>query len=378
MINKNIDDISYSDIEGLAHNKIDESDSLDYKEDMIGDEKLLKHICAFANTRGGDIVFGIREFGKGGYPEKILGIDSVKLDKERIEQTVLSNITPRLAIKIRIIENTEQPEKAVMIIRIPDSYMKPHQNTKNNKYYKRFQFESAEMSEQEICDCYKRRFSNRDSVEQYIRDITSRMRTFSPDGIGVEIVMVPSNIDHRIMDTSDYEQLEWIKHVKMRQKWGHHNIFPHFDFCGEGIIYKDPMADMKVVVHRNGCVLHRVHFRKQGNNCFPEEIVAVILMQTLHFGNEALQHYGYFGETGISVHVASKSKVILSKVILRNLEPFEETSINGISCVVSREHALQYVADNYEKVSASIMDEILNHFGKERCNLFNKDGMFNS
>ena len=378
MINKNIDDVSYPDIEWLAHNKIDESNSLDYKEDMIDDEKLLKHICAFANTRGGDIVFGIRESGKGGHPEEILGIDAIKLDKERIEQIVLSNITPRLVIKIRIIKNTEQSEKAVMIIRIPDSHMKPHQNTKNNKYYKRFQFKSAEMSEQEICDCYKRRFSNRDSVKQYIRDITSRMRTFPPDGIGVEIVMVPSNIDHRIMDTSDYKQLEWIKHVKMRQEWGSRNIFPRFDFCGDGIMHKvSTPIDMEVVVHRNGCVLHRMHFRRQESNYFSEEAVAVMLMQTLHFGNEVLQHYGYFGEVRISVHVTSNSKVILPNVILQGMASFDEKSIDGINCDVSREYALQYVADNYEKMSASIMDEILNHFGKERCTLFNKNGMFN-
>ena len=142
-------------------------------------------------------------------------------------------------------------------------------------------------------------------------------------------------------------------------------------------MYKVSTPIDMVVVHRNGCILHRMYFRKQESNYFSEEVVAVMLMQTLHFGNEVLQHYGYFGEVKISVHVTSNSKVILPNVILQGMASFDEKSIDGINCDVSREYALQYVADNYEKMSASIMDEILNHFGKERCTLFNKNGMFN-
>jgi len=53
-------DINYEDIESLKNNKIEESEILDYKEELIGENNLLKEITAFANSRGGYIVFGIK------------------------------------------------------------------------------------------------------------------------------------------------------------------------------------------------------------------------------------------------------------------------------------------------------------------------------
>ena len=50
MTRKNISDITYTYIESFLYNKTAESDVLDYKEEMIDDQKLVKHVCAFANT----------------------------------------------------------------------------------------------------------------------------------------------------------------------------------------------------------------------------------------------------------------------------------------------------------------------------------------
>lgn len=85
MIYKDLEDVSYADIQSLLENKIAESDVLDYKEEMICDEKLVRHVCALANSRGGDIIFGVRELGKGGHPVEIPGLEESLLNKERIE-----------------------------------------------------------------------------------------------------------------------------------------------------------------------------------------------------------------------------------------------------------------------------------------------------
>ena len=53
IFNKHLSDINYVDIESLKTNKIEESEILDYKEELIDENNLLKEIAAFANSRGG-------------------------------------------------------------------------------------------------------------------------------------------------------------------------------------------------------------------------------------------------------------------------------------------------------------------------------------
>jgi len=58
---KDICDLTFSDIESLKADKIPEGHMLDYKREFIDDEKLIKHVIAFANMGGGYIVFGVEE-----------------------------------------------------------------------------------------------------------------------------------------------------------------------------------------------------------------------------------------------------------------------------------------------------------------------------
>src|SRR3989338_2190810 len=113
------------------------------------------------------MIFGITESGRGGYPIQIDGIDSSAINKERIEQLILSNIVPRLHVKLHAVQHPN-PDKSVFLIQIPYSQYRPHFSNRTKKFYKRFQFEAAEMTEQEISDAYKKRFSTLADVENYI------------------------------------------------------------------------------------------------------------------------------------------------------------------------------------------------------------------
>ncbi len=132
MFGKDISNVSYDDIKSLLDSKIPESDILDYKSKMMDDQKLVKHVCAFANTRGGDIVFGIKESGHGGHPIEINGLDAFNFNKERLEQIILSNIVPRLDVKIKSIPIPDS-QKVVLVIQVPPSYLKPHQSNYSKK-----------------------------------------------------------------------------------------------------------------------------------------------------------------------------------------------------------------------------------------------------
>ena len=379
MINKNMEHISYEDIQLLLENQIDESDVLDYKTEMIENERLMRHICAFANTRGGDIVFGVKESGKGGHPAEIHGLDTSNINKESIEQIILSNIVPRLDVKIKTIE-IPNSTRSILLVRIPDSHLKPHQNNINKKFYKRFQFESAEMTEQEICDSYRSRFRNHDQVEQYIKKASTYKIGVTPtDIIKVNVIIIPSNIEHRLIETSDYEKFEWFNSITMHPSLGYASFASFLpsklEPFSHGLISNEsnPNKFRQIHIHRNGCIQYIQHFEDKKSNriYFPQKYFAVRLMQSLQFASKTLQHYNYFGDVRILVMITCPCRNALR--LGNSYDPLEFT-VNKIDCKIEREYSLQYMETNHEKIASSIMDEIFNHYGVPRCDMFDENG----
>lgn len=180
-------------IRNLERNRIPESDILDYKVSAIGDQDLIKHTSLFANTGGGHLIFGVRESGRGGYPVAIPGLDNHP-NVERMEQIILSNVQPRLHVGFKVIQ--VRSRKVVLILEIPNSQYKPHQNALNRKFYKRFEFEAAEMTEAEISETYKERFSVRETVDDYLnQDYLSEL---GDADVSTSIAVIPSFGNQRL------------------------------------------------------------------------------------------------------------------------------------------------------------------------------------
>lgn len=374
MIQKNISDIVYADIKFLLENKIDESDVLDYKVEMVKDQDLVKHVCAFANTRGGHIIFGVKESGKGGYPTEINGLGTSDLNKERLEQIILSHIIPRLDVKIKSIEIPDS-EKSILLIQIPDSYQKPHQSNLSKKFYKRFQFESAEMTESEISDRYRSRFSNYKQVNQYIKEtlIDAKENT-----ITVNILVIPSNIEHRLIDASNYDQIKKLQSISVSTNFGNTGL-PNYRLqpFSHGLTSKSPFdtSSEELQIHRNGCVQYIYYYKmKEDTTIFLSyEHMAKKLMQILQFTNIILSDYNYFGDVKIIVTLTSSSK---SAIPDREGNLYGIQSLNNLNSVIEREHSMYYVETKYEQITSSIMNEIFNHYGGFRCPLFDENGNY--
>lgn len=90
-----------ADLQKLIDDKINESLTLDYKAsaalgwtDQRRDE-LCKDVTAFANSAGGQIVYGIKE-GKNHFPVEIDEGADARITKEWIEQVIDSRVQPRI------------------------------------------------------------------------------------------------------------------------------------------------------------------------------------------------------------------------------------------------------------------------------------------
>ena len=69
LFDKKIENINIEDIESLIENSVCENKNLDYKRELHIDtdsdkKEFLADISSFANSNGGDIIFGIEEDSK--------------------------------------------------------------------------------------------------------------------------------------------------------------------------------------------------------------------------------------------------------------------------------------------------------------------------
>ena len=100
-----------------------EGESLDFKQGINSKEKIAKTLSAFANTKGGYLLIGVKDNGK------ILGVDPME-EKEMLEWTTDSFTKPVVPIDYEIIE---VEGKSILAAYIKESNQKPHFALDENK-----------------------------------------------------------------------------------------------------------------------------------------------------------------------------------------------------------------------------------------------------
>lgn len=150
--------VTERDILNLKQSQVQESINLDYKRDLPTTKddgrEFLADVCAFANTLGGTMVFGIEEEkdeqGKNtGLPSQIVGVGGVNLDQEiqRIEN-MLEGLDPRLT---NVVTHAVQVEgKTVLLLGVPHSLFAPHMSKKDGRFYSRRNSGKLAMEAREI------------------------------------------------------------------------------------------------------------------------------------------------------------------------------------------------------------------------------------
>jgi hypothetical protein len=152
-----------ADLNDLVQNDVQEDLHLDYKQSRAlarTDEcrtELSKDVAAFANSDGGRIIYGIAE--RGHHPENVdNGVDATELSREWLEQVISSNIQPKIdGLRIYPIPlPAKGSDRVAYIIDIPQSKSRAPHQSRDRRYYKRYNFQSVPMEDYEIRDVFRR------------------------------------------------------------------------------------------------------------------------------------------------------------------------------------------------------------------------------
>jgi len=129
MIYKRLEEVGEFDLDHLLTNSVIEGKTIEYKKVLPGNsdgdkKEFLADVSSFANTTGGDLIFGIDE--TQGAPVGIpgLALSDPDLEVRRLDSIINDGLEPRIRFATRIVQrNGKLP---VLIVRTERSWIGPH------------------------------------------------------------------------------------------------------------------------------------------------------------------------------------------------------------------------------------------------------------
>lgn len=179
MLPANLEELTCEDIQELIDADVSEGLRIEFKRELPqespeGKRRFLSQVAAMANAAGGDIIYGISE-RKGadsqntGIADKFSGMKIENFGKvtESFSNLIRSGIEPRLTGVT--MGGVTSPDGDIFVIRIPESWSKPHLVTKDdvNRFYVRTAIGISLMSVDEIGKAFSQQGEIRETIERW-------------------------------------------------------------------------------------------------------------------------------------------------------------------------------------------------------------------
>lgn len=194
MIPKPLNEIEWSDIEVLRDCGREEDDTIEFKGSFKGGSNFLefndgkqaaavdavaKEAIAFLNSRGGDILIGVKEF-ENDHPkiEAITPVANAHRSLDRLAQSLAAIIEPaQSALTFRAVSRSADSDEGVIIVRAQSSLRAPHRSKRVRECYIRRGRESVPMPMDEVQDLSVRRADlrkeRRTKLDGLLNDVSS-------------------------------------------------------------------------------------------------------------------------------------------------------------------------------------------------------------
>jgi hypothetical protein len=159
-----------ADFQKLVDDALEESIYLDYKaspalsRDSKPSDEMCKDVSALANSAGGQIIYGIEEQGKKGFPSAVdEGVTDPKITREWIIQVLNSRVHPKM-VDVTVDRIPLSATGFGFVINVPQTRSGPHQ-APDKRYYRRYELHSQAMDDYEVRDVMNRSAASEPFVE---------------------------------------------------------------------------------------------------------------------------------------------------------------------------------------------------------------------
>ncbi len=199
-----LEEYNIETLTSFIENEIEESVHIEFKSGEAlsktdsKKKEVSKDVSAIANSDGGIIIYGISE--KNHKADGFAFVDGTVYTKEWLEQIISTTIKRNIGgLKIFPIRNNGNLKESVYVVQIPSSIDAPHLS-RDNRFYKRYNFESVPMEEYEIRQLYGRKVKSKLQLSGYsisVKEIGKDETTFTCE-VGVYNVGEKYETDYKV------------------------------------------------------------------------------------------------------------------------------------------------------------------------------------
>jgi hypothetical protein len=180
MISKRLEEIGEADLDDILANGVTEGKTIEYKKVLPGNsdsekKEFLADVSSFANTTGGDLIFGIDE--AQGAPAGIPGLvlSDPDLEVRRLDSIISDGLEPRIRFATRVIQrNGSLP---ALVLRTERSWIGPHRVIfkGHDKFYARNSAGKYPMDVSELRSAFTLASSVTEQVRRFRADRLARL-----------------------------------------------------------------------------------------------------------------------------------------------------------------------------------------------------------
>lgn len=375
---KSLDSISPEDIMWLCENAASESTTLEFKltlpsANRDGKVGFLADVTALANTRGGDLIFGIQEEDSKAVAAPGVAAEGINETIHGLEQRMLHGVDPALppqefrAISIG-------PDKVALVVRVRPSWNAPHRVTveNHNAFYGRHSKGNFVMDVHQLREAFEARGSLESRMTEFLVERFHYLSNYSAIPRLAEAAYAAVHIlpfsSFRSGARLDLRAHESVIRESLRVLPLH---FYDFDgYCSSGV---GPRPAIYTKLFRSGILEHgRAIGTRNGGQVDGLEIDRALRFALATY-LPLLRNLGVQAPLGVSYALVSVHSCELKNVAISGREVPEDGHPADRANFQPTILLLNEFSDEKARLGKAFLDSIWNGFGYAECYLFDLD-----